>query len=261
MPARLSTLLIIDSNPAYAAPAALGFTEALKRVDFSMTLTAAPNETSNATVWGVPMAHAWETWSDARAYDGTATILQPQALPLYQGISMHRMLALFTDPTPMPTLDIVQATWKSRMGANFAQGWHDALANGVVPDTASPKAQRCRCARTPGARSPPAPSDHPLTILFRPDPNLWDGRYANNAWLQELPRPLTKLTWDNPLLISPEHGTKIEAAQRRQGAPFHRRCERDSAGLDHAGPSSGLRRGVSGLRPAGRRYRRERCWV
>ena len=97
---KVSTLLIIDSNPAYAAPAALGFTEALKRVDFSLTLTAAPNETSDATVWGVPMAHAWETWSDARAYDGTATILQPQALPLYQGISMHRMLALFTDASP-----------------------------------------------------------------------------------------------------------------------------------------------------------------
>ena len=93
----MSSLLIIDSNPVYAAPATLGFAEALKRVDFSMALTAAPNETSEATVWAVPMAHAWETWSDARAYDGTATILQPQALPLYDGISVHRMLALFTD--------------------------------------------------------------------------------------------------------------------------------------------------------------------
>jgi len=205
---KVGTLLIIDSNPAYAAPAALGFTEALKRVDFSMTLTAAPNETSNATVWGVPMAHAWETWSDARAYDGTATVLQPQALPLYQGTSMHRMLALFTDPTPTPTLDIVQGTWKSRMGANFAQGWHDALANGVVPNTASPKANLSLRSNA-GRQMPPAPSDHPLTILFRPDPNLWDGRYANNAWLQELPRPLTKLTWDNPLLIAPEHARRL----------------------------------------------------
>ena len=86
---KVSTLLIIDSNPAYAAPGALGFAEALKRVDFSLTLTAAPNETSQLTDWAVPMAHAWETWSDARAFDGTATILQPQALPLYNGTSMH----------------------------------------------------------------------------------------------------------------------------------------------------------------------------
>jgi MoCo/4Fe-4S cofactor protein with predicted Tat translocation signal len=200
---KVTTLLIIDGNPAYAAPGALGFIEALKRVDFSMTLTAASNETSDASVWGVPMAHAWETWSDARAYDGTATILQPQALPLCQGTSAHRILALFTDPAPAPTLDILQATWKTRMGGDFAQGWHDALGNGVVPETASAKAN-VSLRPDAGRQTPPTPPDHPLTILFRPDPHLWDGRYADNAWLQELPRPLTKLTWDNPLLISPE---------------------------------------------------------
>ncbi len=204
---KVSSLLIIDSNPAYTAPGALGFTEALKRVDFSMTLTASPNETSETTVWGVPMAHAWETWSDALAYDGTATILQPQALPLYRGISAHRMLALFTDAAPASTLDIVQATWKSRMGADFAQAWHDALANGVVPNTASPKAN-VSLRPTAGSRIPPAP-DHPLTVLFRPDPHLWDGRFAKNAWLQELPRPLTKLTWDNPLLVAPAQARKL----------------------------------------------------
>jgi molybdopterin-containing oxidoreductase family iron-sulfur binding subunit len=204
---KVTTLLIIDGNPAYTAPGALGFVEALKRVNFSMTLTAASNETSEATVWGVPMAHAWETWSDARAYDGTTTILQPQALPLYQGISAHMMLALFTDPAPASTLDIVQATWKTPMGTDFVQAWHDALADGVVPNTASAKANVTLRSDAEFQR-PPAPPDHPLTVLFRPDPHLWDGRYANNAWLQELPRPLTKLTWDNPLLISPEQARK-----------------------------------------------------
>jgi MoCo/4Fe-4S cofactor protein with predicted Tat translocation signal len=206
---KVSTLLIIDSNPAYTAPSTLGFVEALKRVDFSMTLAAAPNETSDATIWGVPMTHAWETWSDARAYDGTVTILQPQALPLYLGTSMHRMLALFTDSAPASTLDIVQSTWKSRLGADFAQGWHDALANGVIPNTASPNVSvslRADAAR----QTPPTPPSHPLTVLFRPDPHLWDGRYANNAWLQELPRPLTKLTWDNPLLISPKQARELK---------------------------------------------------
>src|SRR3984893_3094582 len=79
---KVSTLLIMDSNPAYAAPGGLGFAEALKHVDLSLTLTVSPNETSQATTWAVPMAHPWE-WSDGRAFDGTATILQPQALPLY----------------------------------------------------------------------------------------------------------------------------------------------------------------------------------
>lgn len=206
---KVSTLLIIDGNPAYTAPGTLGFTEALRRVDFSMTLAVAPNETSDASVWGVPMAHAWETWSDARAFDGTTTILQPQALPLYQSISTHRMLALFTDASPPPTLDIVRATWTSRIAANFPQAWHDALANGVIPNTTSPKTG-VSLRPNAGSQMPPAPPDHPLTILFRPDPHLWDGRYANNAWLQELPRPLTKLTWDNPLLISPEQARKLK---------------------------------------------------
>jgi MoCo/4Fe-4S cofactor protein with predicted Tat translocation signal len=93
---KVSTLLIMDSNPAYAAPGALGFAAALKHVDFSLTLTVSPNETSQLTTWAVPMAHPWETWSDGRAFDGTATILQPQALPLYNGIGMHTMVALFT---------------------------------------------------------------------------------------------------------------------------------------------------------------------
>ena len=205
---KVNTLLIMDSNPAYAAPGALGFAEALKRVDFSLALSPAPNETSQATVWGIPMAHVWETWSDARAYDGTATILQPQALPLYDGISMHEMLALLTEPVPSTALEVVQATWKPRMAQGFAQVWHDALASGVVPGTASPKAD-LSLRSDAGRQTPPHLPDHPLTILYRPDPYLWDGRYANNAWLQELPRPLTKLTWDNPLLISPERAQQL----------------------------------------------------
>jgi MoCo/4Fe-4S cofactor protein with predicted Tat translocation signal len=200
---KVTALLIIDGDPVYTAPGALGFANAMKRVEFSLSLTSTPNQTSDAAVWAVPMAHAWETWSDARAYDGTASILQPQALPLYDGMSVHTMLALFSGPSPPAVLDLVQATWKSRMGGDFAQAWHDALANGVVPDTARQKS-KVSLRSNAGHQAPAAPLDQPLTILFRPDPHLWDGRYANNAWLQELPRPLTKLTWDNPLLISPE---------------------------------------------------------
>jgi hypothetical protein len=179
---KVSTLLIMDSNPAYATPGALGFAEALQRVDFSLTLTVSPNETSQLTTWAVPMAHPWETWSDGRAFDGTATILQPQALPLYNGIDMHTMLALFTEPAPAATLGTVQATWKTRMGEDFAQGWSDALASGVVPGTASPKAN-VTLRRDAGRQTPPEPANHPLTILFRPDPHLWDGRYASQGEL------------------------------------------------------------------------------
>ncbi|HUI22310.1 MAG TPA: TAT-variant-translocated molybdopterin oxidoreductase [Methylocella sp.] len=206
---KISGLLILDSDPVYTAPGALGFAEALKHVDFSLALTAIPNETARAATWAVPMAHAWESWSDARAYDGTATILQPQALPLYGGMSMHALLARLTSPAPSNDLETVQATWQGRMGHNFAEAWHDALASGVIPQTASPKSDAA-LRQDAGRQALPVPPATPLTVLFRPDPSLWDGRFANNAWLQELPRPLTQLTWDNPLLIAPERAKQLQ---------------------------------------------------
>jgi MoCo/4Fe-4S cofactor protein with predicted Tat translocation signal len=225
---KVTTLLIIDSNPVFAAPGALGFSEALQRVGFSISLSPAPDETFSAATWAVPMTHAWETWGDARAYDGTATILQPQALPFYGGFSPQQMLALFDDSIAAETLSdglpdtmqIVQMTWKNRFDTDFASRWHDALADGVVSRTAANSANPAlrsdaltRLATGSGTNTGVAPPDSAaasaghaspaLTLLFRPDPHIWDGRFANNAWLQELPRPLTKLTWDNPLLISP----------------------------------------------------------
>jgi molybdopterin-containing oxidoreductase family iron-sulfur binding subunit len=214
---KVTTLLIIDGDPVYTAPATLGFAEALKRVPFSLALNTTPNDTSLATVWGVPMAHPWESWSDARAYDGTATILQPQSLPLYQGMSIHGVVALLTDQAAPSALDIVQSTWKDRMGPDFDTAWHDALADGVISNTASASA-RVSLRAEAGRQMPPAPAERPLTVLFRPDPHLWDGRYADNPWLQELPRPLTKLTWDNPLLIAPEQARRLNV---RNGDEMH----------------------------------------
>ncbi len=205
---QVSTLVMIDTNPVFAAPGVLDFQEALRHVKFSVALSQRPDETFAATTWSLPMTHPWETWGDARSYEGTATILQPQALPLYGGMSSHQMLALLDSPgavdTVPDTLSIVQTTWKSRFGVDFGVAWHDALAKGVVDNTA---ARIVRPALRPQVASnllSSFPAAEPaLTLLFRPDPHIWDGRYANNPWLLELPRPLTKMTWDNPLLISP----------------------------------------------------------
>lgn len=208
---KISTLLILDSNPVYTAPGTLGFAEALPRVGFSITASPLPNETSHAAGWAIPMAHAWESWSDARAFDGTAGILQPQALPLYAGVSIHTICGLFMDPSPPAALDVVKSTWETRLGADFDQAWHDTLASGVVAGSASPKSGASLRPQTRGL-APPQPAAHPVTVLFRPDPHLWDGRYANNPWLNELPRPLTKLTWDNPLLIAPQSARQLEVS-------------------------------------------------
>jgi hypothetical protein len=184
---RVTSLLIIDSNPVFTLP---GFGDALKRVPFSITLAAEPTATSGTTHWSLPARHGFEDWSDARAYDGTITILQPQAQLLYDGLSPHDLLALFSVPAEADSRGIVRQTH----GLTDDQ-WHDALASGVVPNT--------RAAISSVRLNPGAPQSHlpqsvgdAVTLLFRPDPHLWDGRFANNAWLQELPRPLTKLTWD-----------------------------------------------------------------
>lgn len=201
---RVHTLLVLDANPAYTAP---GFADALRRVEFSMTMAVGPTETAGATHWSVPQRHAFEDWSDARAFDGTATILQPQARPLFDAISPHTLLSLLAGPAPMGSQDAVRATWAPQWGDAAAARWHDSLANGLVADTASPSIDLRL--RGEAARAAPAVPDQPLTLSLRPDPYVWDGRWANNAWLQELPRPTTKLVWDNPLLISPARASAL----------------------------------------------------
>ncbi len=204
---KIGSLLVIESNPVFTTPQSLGFAEALRRVDFSLTLATLRTETADASLWAVPMTHDWESWSDARAYNGVATILQPQAVSLYGGLEAERLLGLLAQPDPPKSLDLVQATWRPAMGANFDNSWREALASGVVPDTAAAKIDAKLSAELPSLTPPPAPK---VTLLLRPDPHLWDGRYAENAWLQELPRPLTKLTWDNPLLISPRRAQQMQ---------------------------------------------------
>jgi Fe-S-cluster-containing dehydrogenase component len=203
---KVETLLILDSNPVFAAP---GFADALQRVGFSLCTAPSLTETAAAATWYVPQAHIFETWGDALAHDGTASVLQPQALPLYGGRSALELLSLFTDPAPASPLAAVQRAWRDHLPDPAS--WQSALARGVIEGTQSPAVDvkpRADAARL----APPAPAAAPVTVLFRPDPHLSDGSTANNPWLQELPRPLTKLTWDNPLLISPAQASALGLA-------------------------------------------------
>ena len=166
---RVSSLLIIDSNPAYAAPGVLDFAEALAQLEFSLCLSPTPNETTAASLWAVPMIHPWEGWSDARAFDGTASVMQPQALPLYKGVEPHDLLGLLLRPDPPKSLDLVRQTWKDKLGA--ADAWTDALAKGVIPNSASSvsnralsnAAARVRLARAAEGRDRLVVSPRPLS--------------------------------------------------------------------------------------------------
>jgi len=197
---QVDTLLIFGGNPVYNAPMDLDFAGALKKVSWKAYLGLFPDETATQCVWHVPEAHYLESWGDVRAFDGTVSFVQPLIAPLYGGRTALEVIATLSGHPEQSDHDLVQAYWQSQVKVpNFDIFWQKALNDGVVPNTALP-------AINVTAKMPPAMAAKPaqgLEIMFRPDPTIWDGSWANNGWLQELPKPQSKMTWDNAVWISP----------------------------------------------------------
>lgn len=197
-------LFIIGGNPAYTAPVDLAFADALMQVPFTVHLSMYLDETSTRCTWHLPQTHYIEEWSDVLAFDGSASIVQPPIGPLYEEVrSAHEILALLIEDG-RSGYEIVRGHWEAQYsGDNFEAFWRQALQDGVVPNTAF-------AAVTPtlnadlGQQLPAAPTPlSGLEVVFRPDPSVWDGRFAGNSWLQEVPNPITTITWDNVAMISP----------------------------------------------------------
>jgi MoCo/4Fe-4S cofactor protein with predicted Tat translocation signal len=210
-------LVILGGNPVFTAPADLGFADALQKVGLRIHVSPYDDETSVLCHWHIPEAHYLESWTDARAYDGTVTIIQPLIAPLYGGKTPHEVLAAFTDRPDRSSHDVVREHWNNTFqgaAADFAHFWRDALHRGVVPGTAlPPKAvQLVSGFESRVSRSNPPPKTRNLELVFRPDPTVFDGRFANNGWLQELPKAITKLTWDNAALVSPATAERLGLA-------------------------------------------------
>jgi molybdopterin-containing oxidoreductase family iron-sulfur binding subunit len=221
----VDTLIMIGGNPVYNAPADRLFGTHLAKVAMSVHLSLYDDETSARCDWQIPQAHFLESWSDARAFDGTAAIQQPLIAPLYGGKSAHELLALLLGQAATNDYQTVRDFWaKNRAPAAVDAFWNEALLRGVIDGTQLPvRAVACRSdfwhAQTaPGAASAPAAASDPaaLELIFAPDPTVWDGRFANNAWLQELPKPLTKLTWDNAALMGPGLAARLGLANGDQ---------------------------------------------
>jgi MoCo/4Fe-4S cofactor protein with predicted Tat translocation signal len=199
---KVSLLLILGGNPVYTAPADLEFAKALEQVPTRVHLGLYDDETAALCHWHVPAAHVFETWSDARAFDGTVTIQQPLIAPLYGGKSPLEVLATLGARPQRSAHDVVRDQWRSRWPeAEFDKAWRRALHDGAIPDTTEPP--RVVTVRPESIAGAAPKASEGLELIFRPDPTIHDGRYANNGWLQELPKPLTKLTWDNAALLSP----------------------------------------------------------
>jgi molybdopterin-containing oxidoreductase family iron-sulfur binding subunit len=197
-------LLILGGNPAFNAPVELGMRDRIQKARLRMRLGLYDDETSQLCQWQVPEAHYLEAWGDARAFDGTVTIQQPLIQPLYNGRSAWEVLQLLTENPQLSGREIVQGYWKQQhTGADFESWWRRAVHDGVIANSAAPL-------RTPALRAgglgTPAPHrrlEGKLEVIFRPDPGIYDGRFANNGWLQEWARPVTTLTWDNAAILSP----------------------------------------------------------
>jgi MoCo/4Fe-4S cofactor protein with predicted Tat translocation signal len=282
---KVETLIILGGNPAYNTPVDLRLDfNRLEKVKLRAHIHLYNNETSEICHWHINAAHYLESWGDARAYDGTASIVQPLIAPLYEGRTAYEVLALFSDSYDRKPYEIVRNYWQANPPASSGQDatvaakireledrrdallqvytetwpelkrilaeldalkkqlskpnaaapsapkdfetwWRKCLHDGFIPNTALPA--KTVSAKTGLASSlsqnPPATQAGALEVIFRPDPSIHDGRFANNGWLQELPKPLTKITWDNVALVSANTAKKLGVSRQNYEEGKHGR--------------------------------------
>lgn len=195
----VSALFVLETNPVYSAPADSGFADALGRVPLTIAAGLHADETASRCEWLLPTAHLLESWSDVRCAEGTAGVVQPLVRPFLDVRSRHDVLALLTDGNAAGR-EAVRQTWRSAWEGDEDR-WQRLLVSGMVPGSA-PEGGEAPTAPAPAAAAPDVDRTG-LEVLFRPDPCVHDGSLAGNPWLQEMPKPLTKLTWDNAVHISP----------------------------------------------------------
>ena len=203
--------IIIDGNPAYDAPSDLGFASALSALPLSIHLSYYNNETSEACKWHVSKAHWLESWSDGRSGNGTTCIGQPLIEPLFGGISPSEFLAILAGEQIIDSHSLVRATFNPKAD-QWNPAWRTAVHDGVVANTSTleaPPVNRKMIAMDESS----VPAESGQTVMFVPSPSVWDGRFGNNGWMQELPDTITKLTWDNAALLSPATAKKLGVAQ------------------------------------------------
>jgi Fe-S-cluster-containing dehydrogenase component len=207
----VDTLLIVGGNPVYDAPHDFDFATKLKKVRNAIHLSSHFDETAEYCQWHIPESHYLEAWGDARAFDGTLSIIQPLIAPLYNTISGYELLAAFSDKPGVTAYDALRERLKTLHGPDFERYWRKSLHDGVVANTTLTPITVASAATLPATN--PTSTDA-LEFIFRPDPSVYDGRFANNGWLQELPKPLTKLTWDNAAMISPKTAESLGLTQK-----------------------------------------------
>ena len=197
---QVKTLITVGANPIYDAPSDFKFANAYAKAANRVYFSTSDNETAKASNWVLPATHELEQWGDVRAFDGSVSLQQPLIAPLYQGRSALEFFAALNGDA-RSGYDLLREFWKAsgRLGKDTEAGWRDFVHDGVLPNSRS-MAVIPKASAQPISISPAVPG---LEVNFRPDAAIYDGRFANNGWLQELPRPITKMTWDNVAQMSP----------------------------------------------------------
>ena len=193
-------LVLMGVNPVYDAPPALGFAEALAEMPVSIHLGPHMDETARLASWHIPRTHYLEQWGDGRAWDGTYSVIQPLIAPLYEAAhSEIEVLNVLFNGTDTSGYDLVRQTVREQGllgGGNFEDAWRTLLHNGFLPGTEYPAVAGGVGAATGSLARLAVPVEGEIEVVVRPDPKLHDGFFSNNAWMQEVPDPVTKVTWD-----------------------------------------------------------------
>jgi Fe-S-cluster-containing dehydrogenase component len=196
---KVDSLFVLQCNPAYDAPPALDFARAAAKARLSVHLGCYFDETAALCQWHIPATHGLESWSDLATSGGAASLVQPLIAPLYETRSSHEMIAALAGGVASGYA-LVRETWAAAAPAGgFETWWRQALQDGIIAGNRGQKASDL----TPSLPELKAAASSPLTLVLRPDPGIYDGSFANNAWLQELPKPLTKEVWGNSIGVAP----------------------------------------------------------
>jgi MoCo/4Fe-4S cofactor protein with predicted Tat translocation signal len=210
---KVDLLVILGGNPAYDAPADLNFAELLKsnKVPLRVHHGLYQNETAELCQWHVNATHELESWGDARAYDGTVSIIQPLIAPLYNGKSPLELVALLSGQADATGYDLTRGYWqKQHTGADFELFWRKSLHDGWIEGTAFSPKKLSNHLNAQGYPFGLPINKGEIELNIRRDPTIYDGQFSNNGWLQELPKPMTKLTWDNAVLIGPKMAERLQ---------------------------------------------------
>lgn len=224
---KVDLLIILSANPVFTAPADLKFGEALSKVNTRVHLGLFQDETAAECDWHIPESYYLESWGDSRAFDGTVTIQQPLIAPLYESKSAHEVLDALAGAPSRTDAESVRGFWESQYNsktgafgpfndpdgqafASFDKFWRRALHDGFIAGSALAAVSVEPTGAAPAAA--PAPGPDAIEITFSPDATVYDGRFANNGWMQETPKPFNKLTWDNAALVSPSTAERLGVA-------------------------------------------------